>query len=122
MFTRNIGRASRLALVFGGLVITATASAADVQSQAREVLTGRRLTSVEVSEATPAMNGSTRRPGIDAQQQAAHLFGGPSQEIRKAPSTRVTFRTPISPQPPDSRRFSSSQEMAQKLVLGTPGE
>lgn len=122
MFTRNIGRVSRLTLAFGGLVITATVSAADVQSQAQEVLIGRRPTYVEVSEATPAMSRSTSRPRIDVQQQASHLLSGLSQEIGKGPTTRVTLRTPRSVQSANARQFSSSQEMAQKLVLGIVGE
>ena len=122
MFTKNIRRASRLTLAFGGLVITATVLAADVQSQAQEVLIGRRPTYAEVSEATPAMSRSTSRPAIDVQQQASHLLSGLSQEISEAPATRVTLLTPRSLQSANARQFSSSQEMAQKLVRGIVGE
>jgi hypothetical protein len=122
MFTRNIRRASRLTLAFGGLVITATVSAADVQSQAQEVMIGRPPTSVEFSEATPSISRLTGRPRIDVQQQASHLLSGLSQEISKGPTTQLTLRTPRSLQSANARQFSSSQEMAQKLVLGIVGE
>ena len=60
MLTKNT-RASRLTLALGALVITGTVSAADVQSQAQEVLIGRLPTPVAVSEATPVISGSTIR-------------------------------------------------------------
>jgi hypothetical protein len=84
MFTRNTRRASRLALALGGLVITATVSAADVQSQAQEVLVGHRPTPVAVSEATPGISRSTSRPRADVQQQAAGVLGGVSRETSKS--------------------------------------
>src|ERR1700730_8193811 len=91
MLTRNTRRASRLTLALGGLLITATVSAADVQSQAREVLIGRRPTDAAVSEATPAISRSTSRSRVDAQQQAAGVLLGRSREISKSPSTRVAL-------------------------------
>jgi hypothetical protein len=122
MLTRNTRRASRLTLALGGLLITAMASAADVQSQAREVLTGQRSTDAAVSEATRAIGGSTSRPRVDAQQQAAGVLLGLSSEISKSPSTRVALRTPKAPQSAQLRQLSNSQEMAQKVVLGIGGE
>jgi hypothetical protein len=122
MFTRNTLRASRLALAVGGLVITATVSAADVQSQAQEVLSGHSPTYVAASAATPARSRSTSRAQVDVQRQAADLLGGPSRETGKSPTTRVTVRTPGSLQSAGSPQFSSSQEMAQKLLLGVVGE
>jgi hypothetical protein len=122
MFTRNTRRASRLTLALGGLVITATVSAADVQSQAQEVLVGYRPTPVAVSEAAPAISRSTSRPRADVQQQAADVLGGVSREISKSPSTRVALRTPREPQSAYRWQSASSQEMAQKVVLGIVGE
>jgi len=119
MLTRNTRRASRLTLALGGLLITAMASAADVQSQAREVLIGQRSTDAAISEATRAIGGSTSRPRVDAQQQAAGVLLGPSREISKSPSTRVALRTPKAAH---LRQLSNSQEMAQKMVLGIGGE
>jgi len=97
------------------------ASAADVQSQAREVLIGQPSTGA-VSEATRAIGGSTSRPRVDAQQQAAGVLLGLSREIGKSPSTRVALRTPTAPQPAQLGQLSNSQEMAQKVVLGIGGE
>jgi hypothetical protein len=122
MLTRNTRRASRLTLALGGLLITAMASAADVQSQAREVLIGQRSTHAAVSEATPAIGGSTSRPRVDAQRQAGGVLLGLSREISKSPSTRVALRTPAAPQSAHRRQLSNSQEMAQKVVLGIGGE
>jgi len=96
-------------------------SAADVQSQARGVLIGQRPTHAAVSEAAPAISGSTSRPKVDAQQQAAGVLLGLSREINKSPSTRVALRTPRAPQSAYPRQLSNSQEMAQKIVLGTGG-
>jgi phage terminase small subunit len=98
------------------------ASAADVQSQAREVLIGQRSAGAAVSEATRAIGGSTSRPRVDAQQQAAGVLLGLSREIGKSPSTRVALRTPTAPQSAQLGRLSNSQEMAQKVVLGIGGE
>jgi hypothetical protein len=109
-------------VALGGLLITATASAADVQSQAREVLIGQRSIDAAVSEAARAIGGSTNRPRVDAQQQAAGVLLGPSREISKSPSTRVALRTPEAPQSAQLRRLSNSQEMAQKVVLGIGGQ
>jgi hypothetical protein len=122
MLTRNTRRASRLTLALGGLLITATVSAADVQSQARGVLIGQRPTHAAVSEATPAISGSMSRPRIDAQQQAAGVLLGQSREISKSPSTRMALRTPRATQSEYPRQLSNSQEMAQKVVLGIGGE
>ena len=94
MLTKNLQRASRLTLALGALVITATVSAADVQSQAQEVLIGHHPTHAAVSEATPAISGSTIRARADAQQQAAGVLLGLSREVSKSPSTRVALRTP----------------------------
>ena len=74
MLTGNTRRASPLTLALAGLLITATVSAADVQSQARGVLIGQRPIHAAVSEATSPIGGSTSRPKIDAQQQAAGSF------------------------------------------------
>jgi hypothetical protein len=122
MLTRNTRRASRLTLALGGLLITATVSAADVQSQAREVLIGHAPTHATVSEATTAIGGSTSRPQVDAQQQAAGLILGQSREMSKSLSTRVALRAPRAPQSAYRRQLSNSQEMAQKVVLGLGGE
>jgi len=122
MLTRNIRQASRLTLALGGLLIAATVSAADVQSQARGVLIGHRSTQAAVSEATPAVGGSPSRLRVDAQQQAAGVLLGLSREIGKSPSTRVALRTPRAPQSAYPRQLSNSQEMAQKVVLGIGGE
>jgi hypothetical protein len=122
MLTRNTRRASRLTLALGGLLITATVSAADVQSQAREVLIGHAPTHAAVSEATPAIGGSTSRPKVDAQQQAAGVLLGQSREISKSPSTRMALRTPRASQSAYPRQLSNGQEMAQKVVLGIGGE
>jgi hypothetical protein len=122
MLTRDTRRSSRLTLALGGLLIAATVSAADVQSQAREVLIGHRSTQAPVSDASPAIGGSTSRPRVDAQQQAAGVLLGLSREISKSPSTRVALRTPSSPQSAHRRQLSNSQEMAQKVVLGIGGE
>jgi hypothetical protein len=122
MLTSNTRRVSRLTLALGGLLITATVSAADVQSQAREVLIGHAPTRATVSEATPAIGGSTSRPKVDAQQQAAGIILGQSREMSKSPSTRVALRAPRAPQPPYRRQVSNGQEMAQKVVLGIGGE
>jgi hypothetical protein len=122
MFTRNRRRASRLTLALGGLVITATVSAADVQGQAQQVLIGYHPTHVAVSEATPTISGSTSRTRVDAQQQAADIFAGRSREISKIPTTRVALRTPRASQPASGRQLGNSQEMAQKVVLGIGGE
>jgi len=97
-------------------------SAADVQSQAQEVLIGQRPASVEVSDATLAMTRSTNPARVDAQQQAADILGRRSREISKSPSTRVALRTPRAPQSAHRWQLSSSQEMAQKVVLGRVGE
>ena len=122
MLTKNLQRASRLTLALGALVITATVSAADVQSQAQEVLIGHHPTHAAVSEATPAISGSTIRARADAQQQAAGVLLGLSREVSKSPSTRVALRTPGASQSASSRQLTSSQEMAQKVVLGIGGE
>jgi hypothetical protein len=127
MLTRNTQRASRLTLALGGLLITAMASAADVQNQAREVLIGQRSTGAAVSEATVsetsgAIGGSTSRPRVDAQRQAAGVLLGPSREIGKSASTRVALRTPTAPQSAQLGQLSNSQWMAQKVVLGIGGE
>jgi hypothetical protein len=122
MLTRNSRRASRLTLALGGLVITATVSAADVQGQAREVLVGHRPTHVAASEATRAISGSASRAMVDAQEQAAAVLAGRSREIGKIPSTRVALRTPGAPQSAYGRQLSNSQEMAQNVVLGIGGE
>jgi hypothetical protein len=121
MFTRNIRKISPLTLAFGGLLISATASAADVQSQAQEVLTGHRSAYVAASEATPGIIRSTGRTRVDVQQQAAGLLGGPSPQISQSPATRVTLRIPRSLQSAN-RQFGSSQEMAQRFVRGIVGE
>jgi hypothetical protein len=102
MLTRNTRRASRLTLALGGLLITATVSAADVQ--------------------TTAIGGSTSRPQVDAQQQAAGVILGQSREMSKSLSTRVALRAPRAPQSAYRRQLSNSQEMAQKVVLGIGGE
>jgi hypothetical protein len=127
MLTRNTQRASQLTLALGGLLITAMVSAADVQSQAREVLTGQRSTGAAVSEATVseatrAIGASTSRPRVDAQQQAAGVLLGLPREIGKSPSTRVALRTPTAPQSAQLGHLSNSQEMARKVVLGIGGE
>jgi hypothetical protein len=121
MLTRNT-RASRLTLTLGGLLIAATASAADVQSQAQEILIGHRPTHVAVSEATPAISGSTSRPKVDVQQQAAGVLLGLSREIGATPFTRVAIRTPGAPPSGYRRQLSNSQQMAQNVVLGIGGE
>ena len=121
MLTSNTRRASRLTLALGGLLITATVSAADVQSQAREVLIGHVPTGATVSQATPATGESTSRPKADAQQQAAGVILGQSREISKSPSTRVALREPRAPQSAYRRQLSNGQEMAQKVVLGIGG-
>jgi hypothetical protein len=121
MLTRNT-RASRLTLALGALVITGTVSAADVQSQAQEVLIGHHPTHVAVSEATPVISGSTIRARADAQQQAAGVLLGQSREISKPASTLVALRTPRAPQSASRWQSNSSQEMAQKVVLGIGGE
>jgi hypothetical protein len=97
-------------------------SAADVQSQAREALVGHVPTHATVSEATPAIGESTSRPKVDAQQQAAGVLLGLSQEISKSPYTRVALRAPSAPQSAYRRQLSNGQEMAQKVVLGISGE
>ena len=127
MLTGNTRRASRLTLALGGLLIAATVSAADVQSQAREVLIGQRsagaaVSEARVSEATRAIGGSTSRPRVDAQQQAAGVLLGLSREISKSPSTRVALRTPTAPQSAQLGQLSNSRELAQKVVLGIGGE
>jgi len=122
MLTRNTRRASRLTLALGGLLITATVSAADVQSQARGVLIGQPPAHGAVSEATPALSGSTSRPRVGAQQQAADVLLGPSREISKSRPTRVALRAPRATQSAYPRQLSNSQEMAQKVVLGIGGE
>jgi hypothetical protein len=122
MLTSNTRRASRLALALGGLLITATVSAADVQSQAREVLSGHVPTHATVSPATPAIGESTSRPKVDAQQQAVGVILGQSREMNKSPSTRVALRAPRAPQSAYRRQLSNGQEMAQKVVLGIGGE
>jgi hypothetical protein len=122
MLTGNTRRASPLTLALAGLLITATVSAADVQSQARGVLIGQWPIHAAVSEATSPIGGSTSRPKIDAQQQAAGVLLGLSREINKSPSTRVALRTPRAPQSAYRRQLSNSQEMAQKVVLGIGGE
>jgi hypothetical protein len=121
MLTANT-RASRLTLALGGLLITATVSAADVQSQAREVFIGQRPTGAAASEATSPISGSTSRPRVDAQRQAAGVLLGLPGEIGKSPSTRVALRTPRAPQSAYHIQLSNSQEMAQKVVLGIGGE
>ena len=121
MLTRNV-RASRLTLALGALVITGSASAADVQSQAQEVLIGHPPTHVAVSEAAAVMSGSTSRARADAQQQAAGVLLGPSREIGKSPSTRVALSSPRASQSVSRGQLTSSQEMAQKVVLGIGGE
>ncbi len=120
MLTRTT-RASRLTLALGALVITGTVSAADVQSQAQEVLIGQP-THVAVSEATAVTSGSTMRARADAQQQAAGILLGASREIGKPPSTRVALRTPRASQSAYRWQLTSSQEMAQKVLLGRGGE
>ena len=120
MLTGNTRRASRLTLALGGLLITATVSAADVQSQARGVLVGQRPTLTAVSEATPAIGGPVSR--LDAQQQAAGVLLGLSRDSGKSPSTRLALRTPGAPQSAYRRQSSNSQEMAQKVMLGIAGE
>lgn len=122
MLNRNTRRASRLTLALGGLVITATVSAADVQSQAQEVLTGGRPSPVAASEAPPAGSFSASQPKVDAQQQAASVLLGASRENNKSPLTRVALRTPGASQPGNHRQSSNSQEMAQRIVLGIGGE
>ena len=122
MLTSNTRRASRLALALGGLLITATVSAADVQSQAREVLIGHVPTHATVSPATPAIGESTSRPKVDAQQQAAGVILGQSREMNISPSTRLALRAPRAPQSAYRRQLSNGQEMAQKVVLGISGE
>jgi len=119
MFTRNIRKIAPLALAFGGLLITVTASAADVQSQAQEVLIGQRSAYVAASEA-PGISRSSR-PRVDVQQQAAGLLGGLSPQVSQSSTTRVTLRAARSQQSAN-RQFSSSQEMAQRFVRGIVGE
>jgi hypothetical protein len=97
-------------------------SAADVQSQAQEVLIGHLPTHFAVSEATPVTSGSTIRARADAQQQAAGVLLGPSREIGRPPSTRVALRTPRASQSAYRWQLTSSQAMAQKVVLGIGGE
>jgi hypothetical protein len=121
MLTRN-SQASRLTLALGALIITGTASAAGVQSQAQEVLIGHPPAHVIVSEATPVISGSTIRAQADAQQQAAGVLLGPSREIGKPQSTRVAVRTSRASQSAYRWQLTSSQEMAQKVVLGIGGE
>ena len=121
MLTGNI-RASRLTLALGALVITGTVSAADVQSQAQEVLIGHLPTQVTVSEATAVTSGSTIRARADAQQQAAGVLLGLPREIGKSRSTRVALSTPRASDSASRGHLTSSQEMAQKVVLGIGGE
>src|SRR3984957_10048450 len=121
MLTRKTRRASRLTLALGGLLIAATVSAADVQSQARGVLIGHRSTLAAVSLAAPVIGGSPSRPRVDAQEQAAGVLLGLSREIDKS-STRVALRTPRGPQAAYGVQLSNSQDMAQKVVLGIGGE
>src|ERR1700682_3617378 len=97
MLNRNARRASRLTLALGGLIITATVSAADVQSQAQEVLTGHRPSPVAASEAAPAISGPASPTRVDAQQQAAGVLLGLSRESGKSPSTRIALLTPRAP-------------------------
>jgi hypothetical protein len=118
MLNRNARRASRLTLALGGLVITATVSAADVQSQAQEVLTGHHPSPVAASEAPPAGSFSASGPRVDAQQQAASVLLGPSRENNNSQLTRVALRTPGAPQSGYHRQSNNSQEMAQGVVLG----
>jgi hypothetical protein len=119
MFSRNTLHASRLTLAFGGLVIAAAASAADVQSQAQELLTGGHQT----REATITESHLTMGPTEDVQQQAARLLrGSPSQETNASASTRLAFRTADVKQLAQHGRFSSAQEIARQLVLGVVGE
>ena len=120
MLTGNTRRASRLTLALGGLLITATVSAADIQSQARGVLIGQPPTHTAVSEATTAIGGPVSR--LDAQQQAAGVLLGRSREIGKSPSTRLALGTPRAPQSAYRRQSSNGQEMAQKVMLGIGGE
>jgi len=122
MLTRKTRRASRLTLALGGLVIAATVSAADVQSQAQGVLTGHGPSHVAAFEAAPAISGPASRPRVDAQLQAAGILLGQSRDIGKSPSTRVALRTSRAPQSGYGRQSSNSQEMAQKVVLGIGGE
>jgi len=122
MLISNTRRASRLTLALGGLLVAATVSAADVQSQAREVLVGHVPTHATVSEATPAIGGSKSRPQVDARQQAADVILGQSRETSKSPSTRVALRAPRAPLSAYRRQLSNGQEMAQRVVLGIGGE
>ena len=122
MLTRKTRRASRLTLALGGLVIAATVSAADVQSQAQGVLTGYRASHVAAFEAAPAISGPASPPRVDAQRQAAGILLGQSRDIGKSPSTRVALRTSRAPQSGYGRQSSNSQDMAQKVVLGIGGE
>src|ERR1700722_6581142 len=121
MLTGNT-RASRLTLALGALVITGTVSAADVQSQAQEVLIGHLPTQVAVSEATAVMSDSMIRARADAQQQAAGVLLGQPREIGKSRSTRVALSTPRASDSASRGRLTSSQEMAQKVVLGIGDE
>jgi hypothetical protein len=122
MLIRNAGRASRLTLALGALLLTATASAADVQGQAREVLIGHGPTHATVSEATPDISGAASRARVDAQLRAAGVLLGLSSEISKSTSTRVALRTTKAPHSEYRGQLSNSQEMAQKVVLGIGGE
>jgi hypothetical protein len=122
MLNSNTRQTSRLTLALGGLLIAATASAADVQSQAREILTGHRPTHVAAPNATPTVSDSANRSRVDAQQQAADVLLGASRRFGKSPSTRVAILTPATPQSAFYRQLSNSQEMAKKVVLGTGGE
>jgi len=79
MLTRKTRPASRLTLALGGLVIAATVSAADVQSQAQGVLTGHRPSHVAAFEAAPAISGPASPPRVDAQLQAAGILLGQSR-------------------------------------------
>jgi hypothetical protein len=121
MLTGNT-RASRLTLALGTLVITGTVSAADVQSQAQEVLIGHPPTQVAVSEATAVTSDSMIRARADAQQQAAGVLLGLPREIGKSRSTRVALSTPRASDSAFRGHLTSSQEMAQKVVLGIGGE
>jgi hypothetical protein len=108
-------------MAIGGLLISAAASAADVQSQAREVLTGHPTTRIAALDPAPAIDGSTNHRTVPAGEQAARVLLGLSPEVERA-ATPAALRTARAAQPVHHRQLSNSQEMAQKVLLGIGGE
>ncbi len=117
MMTGHTGRALRLTLSLGGLLIAAAASASDVQSQAREILIGHGPANIAASEATPRAVVSRNRVALDAQRQAASVIGGVPPAAGDAPSIRLALGAEGAPQSGFHRRLSG-QEMARRVVLG----